>query len=130
MSGSSVSRAIMLGCAIVTVSFVPRPARAQQPAPAAPAVVKSEPAVSSTDSATIADVHRAAEQLAIAVQEVVRKTTESPELKVAALKLATHAVKAAEVVVAQQSITLQTILESLAREIAVATAKVPKAKTP
>ncbi|HVF15992.1 MAG TPA: hypothetical protein VNA21_03750 [Steroidobacteraceae bacterium] len=81
------------------------------------------------DSVTIADVERAAEQLAVAVQAAVKKATESPELKLAALKVATSAVTAAQVAVTQQAATLQTVLEALAREIAISTAKQTKPKT-
>lgn len=80
------------------------------------------------DSVTIADVKRAADDLAIAVQEVVRKVTESPELKVAALKLAANAVNAAQVVVAQQALTLQATLEALAKEVAAVSAQQTKPK--
>lgn len=110
-------RVILAAALVVTASFVPRPARAQQPAVQAPAV-RADTTITGRDSVTVADVERAAEQLAVAVQEAVRKATESPELKVAALKLATNAVKAAQVVVTQQAATLQTMLEALAREVA------------
>jgi hypothetical protein len=72
---------------------------------------------------TIADVQRAADQLAIAVQEAVRKATEDPALKVAVLKVAKNAVQAAQVVVTQQAETLQSVLDSLAKEIAMAAEK-------
>lgn len=73
------------------------------------------------DSVSVADVHKAAEQLAIAVQEAVRKATEDPALKVAALKVAKSAVGAAQVAITQQAETLQSVLDTLAREIAQAT---------
>jgi hypothetical protein len=85
--------------------------------------------IAAGDSVSIADVQRAAEQLAAAVQAAVKKATEDPALKVAALKVATNAVNAAQVVVTQQAATLQTVLDSLAKEIAVATEKQTKAKT-
>ena len=103
-------------------------AAAQQPGTPAkpPTTTKTEPSkvdvvVSSRDSVTIADVQKAADQLAIAVQEAVRKATEDPALKVAALNVAKNAVVAAQVVIAQQAETLQIVLESLSREIAQAT---------
>jgi len=85
--------------------------------------VKSEPVVTSSDSVTIADVQKAADQLAIAVQEAVRKATEDPALKVAVLKVAKNAVQAAQIAVTQQAETLQTVLDSLAKEIAMAADK-------
>lgn len=75
------------------------------------------------DSVTIADVERAAEQLAVAVEVAVRRATEDPAVKVAALKVAKNAVTAAQVVMTQQAQTIQTVLDALAREIALATEK-------
>ena len=101
-------------------------ASAQQTKPSAPEKKEStkiEVVISDRDSATIADVQKAADQLAIAVQEAVRKATEDPALKVAVLKVAKNAVVAAQVAITQQAETLQTVLESLAREIALATEK-------
>lgn len=84
---------------------------------------KSETTVIIADSVSVADVQKAAEQLATAVQEAVRKATEDPAVKVAALKVAKNAVTAAQVIVTQQAETLQAMLDALAREIAQATEK-------
>jgi hypothetical protein len=94
-----------------------------------PAVTKSDATITADDSISIADVQRAAEDLAIAVQAAVKKATEDPAVKVAALKVATNAVNAAQVVVSQQAATLQSVLDSLAKEIAVATEKQTKQKS-
>jgi hypothetical protein len=96
-------------------------AGAQQSTDNKPASAKVNPAVSASDSVTIADVQRAAEQLAAAVQAAVKKATEDPAVKVAALKVATNAVNAAQIVVTQQAETLQSVLDSLAKDIAIAT---------
>ena len=105
--------------------------QSQPPAksPTPPSTAQPSKAPDARDSVTIADVQRAADDLAIAVQQVVKKVTESPELKVAALKLATNAVNAAQVVVAQQAATLQATLEMLAREVAAVSAQQTKPKT-
>jgi hypothetical protein len=58
-----------------------------------PAATKTDPVVAAGDSVSIADVQRAAEELAAAVQAAVKKATEDPALKVAALKVATNAVQ-------------------------------------
>jgi NADH:ubiquinone oxidoreductase subunit H len=103
---------------VVASIWTARPATAQdqsRPKPSAPASV--------SDSVTLADVQKAADQLAIAVQEAVRKATEDPAVKVAALKVAKNAVTAAQIVVTQQADVLQTMLDALAREIAIATDK-------
>jgi hypothetical protein len=84
---------------------------------------KTDVVTISRDSVNVSmdDVQRAADQLAIAVQEAVRKATEDPAVKVAALKVAKNAVTAAQVVITQQAETLQTVLDALARQISQAT---------
>jgi hypothetical protein len=75
------------------------------------------------DSVSVQDVQKAAEQLADAVEAAVRKATEDPAVKLAALKVAKNAVVAAQVVVTQQADMLQAMLDALAREIAMAAEK-------
>ena len=82
---------------------------------------KRSASAAKADSVTIQDVHKAAEQLAEAVHAAVRKATEDPAVKVAALKVAKNAVVAAQIAITQHAETLQAVLDSLAREIAVAT---------
>jgi hypothetical protein len=82
---------------------------------------KVEDKAAARDSVTIADIQKAADQLAVAVQEAVRKATEDPAVKLAALNVAKNAVTAAQVVITQQAATLQTVLDTMAREIARAT---------
>jgi hypothetical protein len=106
-------------------TFAAQPATAQQPAPpkSPTAEVKPGTKAGAADSVSIQDVQKAAEQLAAAVQEAVRKATEDPAVKVAALSVAKNAVTAAQVVITQQAETLQTVLDALAKEIAQATAR-------
>jgi hypothetical protein len=116
-----INRFIPFAFVVVASIWTARPAEAQDKSRP-----KDRPRNESTailDSVTIADVERAADQLAIAVQEAVRKATEDPAVKVAALKVAKNAVTAAQVVVTQQAQTLQTILDALARDIAQASEK-------
>ncbi len=83
------------------------------------------------DSVSVQDIEKAAEQLADAVHAAVKKATEDPAVKVAALKVAKNAVVAAQVTINQQAAALEKVLDSLAREIALATEKqVQKSKTP
>jgi hypothetical protein len=110
------NRFTLFAFVVVASIWTAKPAKAQD-------VSKDKPVVTSSDSVTIADVQRAADQLAIAVQEAVRKATEDPAVKVAALKVAKNAVAAAQVVVTQQAETLQTVLDALAKQIAMATEK-------
>lgn len=111
-------------------------ARAQSPAQPRPEATKprdpaptAKSSIDPRDSVAIADVQRAADDLALAVQEAVRKITENPELKVAALKVATNAVNAAQVIVSQQAATLQATLDALAKEVAAISAQQSKPKT-
>ena len=106
----------VLGLAARAQSQSPSPVKPQPPATA-----QKTKSIDPRDSVSIADVQRAADELVLAVQQAVKKVTENPELKVAALKLATSSVNAAQVVVAQQAATLQATLESLAKEVAAAT---------
>ena len=104
-------------------TFAPVTAQAQSTSTQSSSSTKAEASANARDSVTMVDVQRAAEQLVIAVREAVKKTTEDPAVKVAALKVAKNAVVAAQVVVTQQMDTLQTVLDALAREIAQATEK-------
>jgi len=119
-----LTRWILFAFVVVASMVTAKPVKAQDASKTkAPSSVKSEPVITSSDSVTIADVQKAADQLAIAVQEAVRKATEDPALKIAVLKVAKNAVQAASIAVTQQAETLQTVLDSLAKEIAMATEK-------
>ena len=83
----------------------------------------SDKTVVVSDSVSVEDVQKAAQQLADAVEAAVRKATEDPAVKVAALKVAKNAVTAAQVAITQQTQTLQAVLDALSREIAMATDK-------
>ena len=126
---NKLTRLFLFSAIVIASIWTSSEASAQQTAPSKTATVTkpesgtSDIALSSRDSVTIADVQKAADQLAIAVQEAVRKATEDPALKVAVLKVAKNAVVAAQVAITQQAETLQTVLESLARELALATEK-------
>lgn len=99
-------------------------AAAQESAKAnAPAIKKTDSKTSQRDSVSVKEVQKAAEQLAIAVQEAVRKATEDPAVKLAALEVAKSAVTTAQVVITQQAETLQSVLDALAKEIALASEK-------
>lgn len=99
-------------------------AAAQESAKAnAPAIKKTDSKTSRRDSVSVKEVQKAAEQLAIAVQEAVRKATEDPAVKLAALEVAKSAVTTAQVVITQQAETLQSVLDALAKEIAQASEK-------
>ncbi|HXV16700.1 MAG TPA: hypothetical protein VD758_07970 [Gemmatimonadaceae bacterium] len=118
------SRLSLLAAVVVASIWTSQTAQAQQSSHAKPQpAAKTDSTLTASDSVSVADVQKAAEQLAIAVQEAVRKATEDPAVKVAALKVAKNAVTAAQVVVTQQAETLQTVLDALAKEIAQVTEK-------
>ena len=122
------TRLALFSFVVVASIWTAKPACAQDQSkskPAPPSKVESSKAEASAiaDSVTLADVQRAADQLAIAVQEAVRKATEDPAVKLAALKVAKNAVSAAQIVVTQQADTLERVLDALAREIAQASEK-------
>ena len=118
-----ISRLALFSFVVVASIWTAKPAKAQDQPKSKPAPSSKIEASSIADSVTLADVQRAADQLAIAVQEAVRKATEDPAVKVAALKVAKNAVGAAQIVVTQQAETLEKVLNALAREIAQATEK-------
>jgi hypothetical protein len=122
------NRLALFSFVVVASIWTAKPASAQDQSKSKPAppskVETSKVEISSVaDSVTLGDVQRAADQLAIAVQEAVRKATEDPAVKVAALKVAKNAVTAAQIVVTQQAETLEKVLDALAREIAQASEK-------
>jgi hypothetical protein len=93
-----------------------------------PVKIQKGTTLESRDSVTIADVQRAADELARTVQAAVKRVSEDPELKVAALTVATNAVNAARLVVDQQAATLAATLEMLAKQIAAVSAQQAKPK--
>ena len=118
-----ITRLALFSFVVVASIWTAKPAQAQDQPKSKPAPSAKIEASSIADSVTLADVQRAADQLAIAVQEAVRKATEDPAVKVAALKVAKNAVSAAQIVVTQQAETLEKVLNALAREIAQASEK-------
>jgi hypothetical protein len=128
-----IIRFSLFALVVLASIWTAKPAEAQEKEKGKTPPAKSERSAKTADSVyvSVADVERAAEQLATAVHEAVRKATEDPAVKVAALKVARNAVVAAQVAVTQQAETLQAVLDALAKEIAQATEKQQaKAKRP
>jgi hypothetical protein len=128
-----LSLRLLVGIIIASIWTGTAPSARAQSAkpPAAPTKVGKTSADTTTreidiireDSVSTADIERAAVQLAIAVQSAVRKATQDPAVKLAALKVAKNAVNTAQLVITQQAATLQSVLDTLASELAVATDK-------
>lgn len=117
------NRWTLFAAVVVASIWTAKPAAAQDAPKTKEPAAKTGIIVTTNDSTSLQDVQKAAEQLAAAVQEAVRKATEDPAVKVAALKVAKNAVVAAQVVITQQAETLQAVLDTLAKEIAQATEK-------
>jgi len=105
---------------------------AQTPSPSpSKSTAQQSTAPTKADSVNAAEIQRAADDLVLAVQDAVRKIKDNPQLKVATLKLAATAVTAAQVIVTREAITLQQVLDSLAKDVAAATTEPSrKKKTP
>lgn len=117
------NRLTLFAAVVLASIWTAHPSRIQAQDTSKSKTSKSEVITISRDSVNVSmdDVQRAADQLAIAVQEAVRKATEDPAVKVAALKVARNAVTAAQVVITQQAETIQTVLDALAKQISQAT---------
>jgi hypothetical protein len=115
------SRLVIFSFVVVASIWTARTVSAQEPSKSKSPAAQKESVIA--DSVSLADIEKAADQLALAVQEAVRKATEDPAVKVAALKVAKNAVNAAQLAITLQAETLQSVLDSLARELAVATEK-------
>ena len=108
--------AILFAANVAGAASVAHAQSASQPVPS-----QKKTTLDPADSVTIADVQRAADELARTVEAVAKKVAQDPKIKVAALKLATQSVNAAQIIVEQQAETLQSLLDTLAREMAAAT---------
>ena len=109
--------AILFAANVAGAASVAHAQSASQP----PVPSQKKTTLDPADSVTIADVQRAADELARTVEAVAKKVAHDPKIKVAALKLATQSVNAAQIIVEQQAETLQSLLDTLAREMAAAT---------
>ena len=117
---SSIRRALFAGIVLASLfTASASTARAQD--------TSAKQAVDSI-SVSVADIEKAAEQLAAAVELAVKKAADDPAVKLAALKVAKNAVTAAQVAVTTQANALQAALDALARELAIVTDK-QQAKT-
>ncbi|MFL5487808.1 MAG: hypothetical protein ACJ78R_06175 [Gemmatimonadaceae bacterium] len=105
-------------------------ARSQQPAPKSSA--KPNPAA--TDSVALkpsAELQRSLEELAAAVQALAQRIASDPQIKAAAMQVASGAVTTAQQVVAEQSVTIQEALKKAAENITAAqSAQHQRAKKP
>jgi hypothetical protein len=82
--------AILFAANVAGAASVAHAQSASQP----PVPSQKKTTLDPADSVTIADVQRAADELARTVEAVAKKVAQDPKIKVAALKLATQSVNA------------------------------------
>src|SRR6266542_207878 len=110
------------------------PLAAQQTPPRDSSARVAESAIIPTDSTTVratADLEESLAQLALSLQAVAQRVATDPQLKLAAIKLASSFVSTAQQIVTDNTVTLQNALKTAADRIAAAQIAIPPgAKTP
>jgi hypothetical protein len=106
-------------------------ARSQQPASKTPAPGKQAAQVDdSLKFKPSPELQKSLDQLAAAMQALALRITTDPELKAAALQVASGVVNTAHQVVTEQSVVLQEALKTAAERISAQSAQHPRAKKP
>jgi hypothetical protein len=106
-------------------------ARSQQPADKTPAATKQSTRVD--DSVKIKpspELQKSLDELAAAVQALALRIASDPELKAAAMQVASGFVNTAQQVVTEQSVVLQDALKTAAERIAAQSQQQQRAKKP
>ena len=106
-------------------------ARSQQPATKSPSA--SQQVVQPEDSLKLKpspELQKSLDELAAAMQALAHRIVNDPELKVAALQVATGVVNTASQVVSEQSVVLQEALKTAAERISSQSASHPHTKKP
>ena len=94
-------------------------ARSQQPTNA-PAAKPTTPVSDTVSLKPSPELQKALEELAAAVQALAQKIASDPQIKAAAMQVASGAVTTAQQVVAEQSVAIQEALKSAAEKISAA----------
>ena len=106
-------------------------ARSQQPTSKSPAPVRESVQRDDTlDIKPSPELQRSLDDLAAAVQALAHRITSDPELKAAALQVATGLVTTAHQVVSEQSVVIQEALKTAADRISAQSAQQQRAKKP
>ncbi len=117
---------VLVAC-MATTSAV----RSQQPAPKAPA--SGSQTIQLDDSLKLKpspELQKSLDDLAAAVQALAHRIASDPELKLAAIQVASGLVTTAHQVVTEQSVVLQEALKTAAERIAAQSAPHQRAKKP
>ena len=103
-------------------------ARSQQPVGAA--ATKSKAQTDTVDFKASPELQKALADLAAAIQSLAQRIASDPEVKTAAMQVATGVVTTAQQVVAEQSVHIQDALKTAAERISAAQSQHDKAKKP
>ncbi len=116
---------------LVAGLFATSAARSQQPAAKAPSVSKPTPQVD--DSVKLKpspELQKSLDELAAAMQALMLRIATDPQLKAAAIQVASGVVNTAQQVVTEQAVVLQGALKTAAERIAAESASHPHTKKP
>jgi hypothetical protein len=123
-----------IALAALLAALAASPAAAQQPAvERAEAAPPTGPIAAAVDSAALAaspELEQALDQLTVALNGLVSRIANDPELRLAAAQAAQGMVGVAQIVVEEQSEVLQDVLRAAAEEIAALPGREPARRDP
>jgi hypothetical protein len=105
-------------------------ARSQQPTAKTPAAGKQTIQVDSVKLKPSPELQKSLDELALAVQALALRIASDPELKAAAIQVASGLVTTAHQVVTEQSVVIQEALKTAAERIAAQSTQQQRAKKP
>jgi hypothetical protein len=105
-------------------------ARSQQPSAKAPAGKKTVPSADSVKLKPSPELQKSLDELAAAVQALAHRIASDPELKAAAIQVASGLVTTAHQVVTEQSVVLQDALKTAAERISAQSEQQQRPKKP
>jgi hypothetical protein len=115
---------LLIGLAVTSA------ARSQQPTAKAPPAKSNSRAADSVLLKPSPELQKSLDQLAAAVQALVTRIANDPQVKTAAMQVATGAVTTAQQVVAEQSVNIEAILKTAAERISAAQSNIEHSKKP
>ena len=113
---------LLIGLAVTSA------ARSQQPAAKTPPAKSSSRAADSVLLKPSPELQKSLDDLAAAVQALVSRVANDPQVKTAVMQVATGAVTTAQQVVAEQSVNIEAILKTAAERISAAQSNIEHSK--
>jgi hypothetical protein len=113
---------LLIGLAVTSA------ARSQQPAAKVPPAKSSARAADSVLLKPSPELQKSLDDLAAAVQALVSRVANDPQVKTAVMQVATGAVTTAQQVVAEQSVNIEAILKTAAERISAAQSNIEHSK--